>query len=74
VPLRYEATLWSIVFPLGMYGVAGHYLGAADHLPLVRRIGETELWLALAVWAVVFAAMVGHLARTLVLQPRSASR
>ena len=27
VPLRYEATLWSIIFPLGMYGVAGIYLG-----------------------------------------------
>lgn len=23
VPLRYEATLWSIVFPLGMYATAG---------------------------------------------------
>jgi tellurite resistance protein TehA-like permease len=74
VPLRYDPTLWSIVFPLGMYGVAGHYLGAADHLPLVRSIGETELWLALAVWAVVFVAMLVHLSRTLVLQPLRASR
>ena len=37
VPLRYEATLWSIVFPLGMYAVAGIYLGRADHLPVVER-------------------------------------
>jgi tellurite resistance protein TehA-like permease len=69
IPLRYEATLWSIVFPLGMYGVAGHYLGSADHLPIVRVIGENETWVALAVWALTFAAMLVHLARTLALHP-----
>lgn len=68
IPLRYEATLWSIVFPIGMYGVAGHYIGAADHLPIVRVIGEDETWLALAVWAITFAAMVVHLVRTLLLR------
>jgi tellurite resistance protein TehA-like permease len=67
VPLHYEATLWSIVFPLGMYGVAGHYIGSADHLPIVRSIGENETWVALAVWAVTFAGMLVHLIRTLVL-------
>jgi tellurite resistance protein TehA-like permease len=67
VPLRYEATFWSIVFPLGMYGVAGHYLGSADHLPIVRVIGENETWVALAAWALTFGAMVVHLLRTLVL-------
>jgi tellurite resistance protein TehA-like permease len=67
IPLRYQATLWSIVFPLGMYGVAGHYLGSADRLPIVRVIGENETWFALAVWAVTFAAMAVHLVRTVVL-------
>ena len=38
VPLRYVATLWSIVFPLGMYAVAGMYLGRTDHLPMVRHL------------------------------------
>jgi tellurite resistance protein TehA-like permease len=71
IPLRYEATLWSIVFPVGMYGVAGHYLGAADHLPIVRAIGENETWAALVVWAVTFVAMVVHLLHSLVLRPRS---
>jgi len=71
VPLRYEATLWSIVFPLGMYGVAGHYLGSADHLPIVRVIGENETWVALAAWTLTFIAMVVHLLRTLVLPPPS---
>src|SRR5581483_5830642 len=65
VPLRYEATLWSIVFPLGMYGVGAHYLGQADRLPIVKAIGADESWFALAVWVLTFAAMLLHLTRTL---------
>ena len=66
IPLRYEAPLWSIVFPLGMYGVGGQYLGQADHLPIVQAIGADESWVALAAWCVTFLAMLAHLARTLV--------
>jgi tellurite resistance protein TehA-like permease len=69
IPLRYEPPLWSVVFPLGMYGVGGHYLGQADHLPIVKAIGANESWLALAVWALTFVAMLVHLART-VLRPQ----
>lgn len=61
VPLRYDSSLWSIVFPLGMYAVAGIYLGAADELPLVGAIGAAELWIAVAAWALVFAAMLHRL-------------
>lgn len=64
VPLRYEATLWSIVFPLGMYAVAGIYLGEADRLPIVGLIGSLELWVAFAAWAIVFVAMVRHVWQT----------
>jgi tellurite resistance protein TehA-like permease len=67
VPLTYDATLWSMVFPLGMYSVAGLYLGQADRLPIVHAIGATELWLALLVWAVVGLAMVRHVLRTVLL-------
>lgn len=70
VPFRYDATLWSIVFPLGMYAVAGHYLGAADRLPIVRLIGQSWAWIALAAWALTFAAMLRHLGRTLVWSAR----
>jgi tellurite resistance protein TehA-like permease len=65
LPLRYEATLWSIVFPLGMYAVAGLYLGQADSLPIVEGIGRA--WLvavALPVWAVTFGAMLLNVYRT----------
>jgi len=60
-PLRYETALWSIVFPLGMYGVASDSLGRADHLPLIAAIGDVEVWLALTAWAVLFGAMLWHL-------------
>ena len=72
VPLRYEATLWSMVFPLGMYAVAGIYLGQADDLPIVGWIGRTELWLAFGVWAVVFVAMLRHLWTTVLRTPATA--
>ena len=65
VPLRYEAPMWSVIFPLGMYGVGGHFLGQADHLPIVEHIGANESWVALAAWAIAFAAMLLHLARLL---------
>jgi tellurite resistance protein TehA-like permease len=58
VPLRYEATLWSIIFPLGMYAVAGITLGRADDLPLVENVGSSWLWVALGAWTVTFVAMV----------------
>ncbi len=70
IPLRYDATLWSMVFPLGMYAVAGIYLGEADRLPLVAQIGSTELWVALAAWAAVAVAMLHHVVRTVVLPAR----
>ena len=58
VPLRYEPALWSIVFPVGMYGVASHELGKMAGVPVIRRIGDVEAWVALLVWAVTFLAMV----------------
>lgn len=62
VPLRYEPDLWGIVFPLGMYSVAGTYLGAADRLPLVGAIGQLELWVAVGAWMATFGAMIVHFA------------
>jgi tellurite resistance protein TehA-like permease len=64
VPLRYDATLWSIIFPLGMYAVAGIYLGRADHLPVVETVGRVELWVAFAAWLLVLVAMGVHIVRT----------
>ena len=74
VPLRYEATLWSIIFPLGMYAVAGIYLGEADRLPVVARIGAVGLWIAFAAWLLVFVAMTVHVSRTVFMSRTDPSR
>jgi hypothetical protein len=50
--------------------VAGRFLGDADDLHIIRTIGDGELWVALAAWTLVFVAMLGHLARTLLLPAR----
>jgi tellurite resistance protein TehA-like permease len=73
VPLRYDATLWSMIFPLGMYAVAGIYLGKADRLPLVGDIADVDLWVAIAAGTLVFLAMTVHVIRTVVVGPSSRS-
>lgn len=66
VPLTFEPGLWSVVFPLGMYAVAGIYLGRADRLPIVAFVGRAELWVAVAAFVATFAGMLWHLWATLV--------
>jgi tellurite resistance protein TehA-like permease len=63
VPLRYEPSLWSMVFPLGMYSVAATFLSQADALPLVGVVGAVGIWVAFAVWSLVLGAMIASLGR-----------
>lgn len=58
IPVRYEATWWSVVFPLSMYAVAGMYLGRANSLSLVERIGAAWLWVAVLAWCYAAAMML----------------
>lgn len=58
VPLTYVPTLWSIVFPVGMFAVASINLGRVDQLPVVELIGDGALAVAVLVWTVVFVAML----------------
>lgn len=60
VPLRYEAELWSMIFPLGMYAVASMNLAPADRLPFVQAIGEGFIWVAVVAWLLVVAGMAVH--------------
>jgi tellurite resistance protein TehA-like permease len=58
-PLSYEPTMWSVVFPLGMYCVATLTFGKAAHLSFMEPIGRFMLWVAVAGWvAVVIAFLV----------------
>ncbi|SDS04995.1 Tellurite resistance protein TehA [Brevibacterium siliguriense] len=65
LPMTYSAGLWSMVFPVGMYAVASIYLGRSDHVPAIEWIGQHWFWIGLAVWAIVFVAMVSSFVRTL---------
>lgn len=65
IPLRYESALWSVVFPLGMYGVGSSFLGEANHLPIVATIGYWQVWVALAAWTVTAVAMAFHVGSSL---------
>ncbi len=66
IPVRYEATWWSIVFPLGMYGVGSSFLGEADRLPILVTVGSVQFWIALAAWCIVATAMTSHVYRTVI--------
>ena len=66
IPLRYEPSHWSIVFPVGMFAVASINLGRVDHLPIVERIGQIGVSIAFVVWEVVFTAMLIQIVRGIV--------
>lgn len=57
VRMRYEAGLWSIVFPLGMYSVASMHFGVEAQLPLMYTMGEVGTWIAGVAWLLATVAM-----------------
>ncbi len=61
--LSYEPGLWSIVFPVGMYGVGTAELGKATGEQWMVAFGHGEAWVALAVWAATAADLVVTLIR-----------
>ncbi len=63
LPLRYTPTLWSIIFPFGMYAVCSMSLGRTDQLPVVEWVGTHWLWVAVASWGLVFVAMLVTIVR-----------
>ncbi len=69
VPLIYEPGLWSIVFPVGMHGVASRELGTALGVSWLVTLGRDEAWVALACWAAVALVMAWALARRLPSRP-----
>src|SRR6516225_4932885 len=62
-PLTYEPTLWSVVFPLGMYSVATLSFGKVAHLAFMEPLARFMLWVAVAAWVLVAAAFLARLTR-----------
>jgi tellurite resistance protein TehA-like permease len=52
-PLRYHPSLWSVVFPLGMYATAVHLLTHIPGLEFLVGIAPACTWIAFAAWALV---------------------
>lgn len=57
-PVAYEVSLWSIIFPLGMYATASDLFGAATHLGFMKTIASYEIQFGLAAWTISFLAMI----------------
>jgi tellurite resistance protein TehA-like permease len=62
-PLRYDPSLWIVVFPIGMYGVATLSFGKAAGLSFMEPLSRGVLWVAIAAWLLVAAAGLARLAR-----------
>jgi tellurite resistance protein TehA-like permease len=62
-PLGYQSALWTVVFPIGMYGVATRSFGKAVHIGFMDPLSHVVIWVAMAAWLLLAAAGLARLAR-----------
>src|SRR5262249_40551593 len=62
-PLRYGSALWTVVFPIGMYGVATRSFGKAAGIGFMQPLSRGVIWVAMAAWLLVAVAGLARLAR-----------
>jgi hypothetical protein len=58
--LSYDVRRWSTVFPVGMYAACSFIVGTAAQTPAITDFARVWVWAGVAVWVVVFGAMLGH--------------
>jgi len=56
--LNYDVRRWSTVFPVGMYAACSFVVGTAASAPAISSFARVWVWVAVAVWLIVFAAML----------------
>jgi tellurite resistance protein TehA-like permease len=56
----YDVQRWSTVFPVGMYAACSFIVGGAASAPALTDFARVWVWTGLAVWAIVFVAMIGR--------------
>ena len=71
-PIRYHPSLWSVVFPLGMYATAVQLLTHIPGLEFLADIGPYCTWVAFAVWALVALGWLWSALMTIRAAPRAA--
>lgn len=64
LPLVYVPERWSIVFPIGMYGVSSHELGKVLGVGWMANLGSTAIWAGAVIWLLVFAGMLWSFSRS----------
>lgn len=57
-PLRYETSLWAIVFPLGMLSAATIFFGTNEEISVMVLTGQVGVWIAAAAWILTTALMI----------------
>jgi tellurite resistance protein TehA-like permease len=68
--LSYDVRRWSTVFPFGMYAACSFVVGAAAHAGAITSFARVWVWVALAVWAVVFVALIRRTTELVTSRPR----
>ena len=58
--LEYGAPRWSTVFPLGMYAACSFAVGLVAHVEAMTSFARVWVWIAVASWAIVFAATIAR--------------
>jgi tellurite resistance protein TehA-like permease len=56
----YDVRRWATVFPVGMYAACSGLGGSAAHASAMTDFARIWVWVAFAVWLVVFVAMLGR--------------
>lgn len=56
--LGYDVRRWGTVFPFGMYAACSFVVGTSASVGAATSFARVWVWVALAVWAVVFVAML----------------
>ena len=70
IPLVYDANLWSIIFPLGMYAVCSHELAHVEGLPWLGGLGSAWIWVAATAWFLTALGMARHVVQDVLLGDR----
>ncbi|MDS1113923.1 hypothetical protein RD149_09095 [Gordonia westfalica] len=55
----FRTSLWSMVFPIGMWGEASRELGEVRRIDWLIDLGTAEAWVVFTVGCAVFAGMLG---------------
>ena len=68
--LGYDLGRWSTVFPVGMYAACSFVVGAGVHAGAITSFARVWVWVALAVWAVVFLGLIRRTTGLVARRPR----